>query len=59
MGDDLTTVLLGLVRELVGVDECWYDHHGYCQAHGLQDAPCPHERARALLAELDIEEPSP
>ena len=44
--------LLGLVDALRDDDECWYDHHGYCQAHGWfeTDPPCPDRRARELLA---------
>ena len=29
-------------------DPCEYDHHGYCQAHSLDERPCPHERAAEL-----------
>lgn len=40
-----------VLRDLVDDDHCWYDHHGYCQAHGwLQTEPrCPHQRAKELL----------
>ena len=24
------------------VEPCRYDHHGYCQTHFLDPAPCPH-----------------
>jgi len=37
-----------LVEELRDDDPCYYDHHGYCQAHSLDPAPCPHERAAKL-----------
>lgn len=40
-----------LVAELTDDDPCRYDHHGYCQAHSLDEAPCPHARAKELLAE--------
>ena len=33
-------------------DDCSYDHHGHCQAHNLDDKPCPHERAKKMLAEM-------
>lgn len=41
----------GLLEDLADPDPCWYDHHGYCQAHGwLQTDPkCPHLRAKELL----------
>jgi hypothetical protein len=40
-----------LLRELVfDNDPCDYDHNGACQAHNLHDAPCPHARAKELLA---------
>lgn len=42
---------LELLRELTDHDPCHYDHHGYCQAHSLDEKPCPHERAQALLKE--------
>jgi hypothetical protein len=42
------------LADLIDPDPCWFDHHGYCQAHGwLQDEECPHARARKLLSELD------
>src|SRR5574343_1167439 len=41
--------LVGLVMELTDAGECWYDHHGLCQAHSLQERPCPHSRAKDLL----------
>lgn len=44
--------LASLVAELVDGDDCWYDHHGYCQAHHLDPKPCPHERAKRLLRRL-------
>ena len=39
-----------LVGELVDDDDCWFDHHGYCQAHGWCDTEpaCPHARGKAL-----------
>lgn len=46
---------LSLLRALVDPSECRYDHHGYCQTHTLDDAPCPHSRGRDLLARLDQE----
>jgi hypothetical protein len=47
--------LAGLVEELVDDGTCHYDHydhHGYCQEHSLQDAPCPHQRAKDYLANM-------
>lgn len=43
---------LELLRELIDPDVCWFDHHGYCQAHGwlTNDGQCPHARAKQLLA---------
>ena len=32
-------------------DPCWVDHHGYCQAHGLNN-PCEMAVARTALAKL-------
>lgn len=44
-----------LLSELVDPDPCWFDHHGSCQAHDLQN-PCPHEQAKKLLAEQNTGE---
>lgn len=38
-----------LLRELVDAEPCEYDHNDLCQAHHLDERPCPHERAKALL----------
>jgi hypothetical protein len=45
--------LLALIADLVDMEPCRFDHHGYCQAHGwlTGTAPCPHGRAQQLLAE--------
>jgi len=49
--------LMTLVRDLADPDECWFDHHGGCQAHGyLNLGPgelCPHAEAKELLATID------
>ncbi len=46
--------LLRLISDLLDSDDCWFDHHGGCQAHGyLSLEPgeqCPHAEAKALLA---------
>jgi hypothetical protein len=42
---------------VVDEDDCWFDHHGGCQAHGyLSLEPgelCPHAEAKQLLAEWE------
>lgn len=50
-------VLLNLIEDFVDPDPCWYDHHGYCQAHGwvATDPACPHARAKALLAQQGVD----
>lgn len=44
---------LGVMRDLVDVDACWFDHHGGCQAHGFlhlePGEKCPHAAAKELL----------
>ncbi|UOQ60361.1 hypothetical protein MUN76_15230 [Leucobacter rhizosphaerae] len=44
-----------MVADLVDPDDCWFDHHGGCQAHGyLSLKPgelCPHEEAKQWLKE--------
>ena len=46
---------LAILEDLVDTDECNYDHHGNCQAHGWTgvDPSCPHKRAKTLLAEVE------
>jgi hypothetical protein len=45
---------LRLIADLVDSDDCWFDHHGGCQAHGyLSLEPgekCPQQEAKELLA---------
>ena len=46
-----TIVLREVLADLVDGEACWFDHHGYCQAHGwLQDGECPQARAKRLVA---------
>lgn len=48
-----------LVRAFTDPDDCWFDHHGGCQAHGyLSLEPgelCPHAEAKQLIAEWETE----
>lgn len=37
-----------LLEQFVDTDPCQYDHHGYCQAHGVSK-PCRVAAARAFL----------
>jgi len=36
-----------------GDDECWRDHHGYCQAHYLEEDCCVAEARKALEGKDD------
>ena len=47
---------LSIIKDLIDIDECMYDHHGYCQTHSGDLNPCPHERAKLLLNKLKREE---
>ena len=41
-----------LAVALADESPCWYDHHGYCQAHSLHslhEKPCPHDIVQQLL----------
>lgn len=51
--------LMKLIRDLADPDPCWFDHHGYCQAHGWMDTEprCPHARAHDLLHPQNQENP--
>lgn len=46
-----TEELLELIDQMRDPDPCWYDHHGYCQAHGWMatEPRCPHARAAELF----------
>jgi hypothetical protein len=47
-GDPFTA--LDILADLIDAEEdCRYDHHGFCQMHGLRERPCAHERAKKLL----------
>jgi hypothetical protein len=53
-----------LLADLIDPDDCWFDHHGGCQAHGyLSLKPgekCPHAEAKELLASWEpVEENTP
>ena len=43
---------ISLLGEHVDDEPCWFDHHGYCQAHGwlTDEDRCPHARGREFLA---------
>ena len=41
-----------VLRERVDDEPCHYDHHGYCQAHNVEN-PCSVAVGRALLAQFD------
>jgi hypothetical protein len=53
------TSLLRLLSSLVDEDDCWFDHHGGCQAHGYLDlrggVQCPHQEAKEVLAALALD----
>ena len=45
--------VLDLIRDLTDEDDCSFDHHRGCQAHGylhLEGRKCPHQEAKELLA---------
>lgn len=45
-----------LLMDFVDPDDCWYDHHGYCQAHSLHEGElCPHKLAKKLLEEYGFD----
>ena len=41
-----------LARHVDGEQPCWHDHHGYCQAHYLEE-DCRVAAARAALGETE------
>ncbi|UYM26604.1 hypothetical protein SEA_BAUER_55 [Arthrobacter phage Bauer] len=50
----LLTQATALIRDLSDRDECWFDHHGGCQAHGYLSLEagetCPQADAKAWVA---------
>ena len=52
--DDEIVVPRELLRSLVSEDDCWFDHHGGCQAHLYLDLRpgevCPQQQLKNLLA---------
>jgi hypothetical protein len=50
----LVVVSADLLDDLTDSDECWFDHHGGCQAHGFLSLEagerCPNAVAREMLA---------
>lgn len=47
--------LSSLLSELTDSDDCWFDHHGGCQAHGFLSlqpgATCPHADSKKWALE--------
>ena len=47
-----------LINDLTDPDDCWFDHHGGCQAHGIlglePGEKCPHAEAGELLAQMGV-----
>lgn len=48
MIDKQVMVSLELLEDLVDSGACWYDYNGLCQAHMLQEFPCP----QAILKDI-------
>lgn len=48
---------VGLLQSLTDPDDCWFDHHGGCQAHGFLSLEpgelCPHAEAKQVLAKVN------
>jgi hypothetical protein len=47
-----TWVSLEFLEALVDDDDCWYDHHGGCQAHGylsLEGMTCPQKELKEII----------
>lgn len=55
-GAGLVVVSTELLEALTDRDECWFDHHGGCQAHGFLSLEpgerCPQAEAQEMLAAL-------
>ncbi|MDE1867089.1 MAG: hypothetical protein KGI08_05200 [Thaumarchaeota archaeon] len=40
--------MVGILKRFVDNEPCSFDHHGYCQTHGVT-MPCINEQAKQLL----------
>jgi hypothetical protein len=51
---EVVAVSRELLEALVDADECWFDHHGGCQAHRYLDLQsgekCPQQELKELLS---------
>jgi hypothetical protein len=56
---DLLAEAVDIMRCLVDLEPCRYDHHDNCQAHSLGVRPCEHEQAKAFLAKYDAANVAP
>jgi hypothetical protein len=45
---DLVTQAFALLARFVDDEPCWFDHGGFCQAHGCEP-PCRNQAVRDLL----------
>lgn len=46
---------VNLLGQLTDAEDCSFDHHGDCQAHGFFDLTgclCPHQAAKNLIAKI-------
>jgi hypothetical protein len=65
-GDDIHAMVAELiqlrqfVRDFTDPDDCWFDHHGGCQAHGFLSLEpgelCPQAEAKQWLAQWEADE---
>lgn len=42
-----------LLKELIDPDDCSYDHHGNCQAHGCSTSPCIMEQSKQFIKDIE------
>lgn len=60
--DRSVLVSVELLESIVDDEDCWFDHHGGCQAHGyLRLEPgelCPQRELKDLLASVNDAEPT-
>lgn len=49
----ITRERIAAIRARTDTEPCRLDHHGYCQAHGLDPEPCPVPVLRLFAAALE------
>jgi len=50
--DGLVIDLINVLKQFIDNEKCRFDHHGYCQTHGITD-PCRNQIAKDLITKIE------